>query len=396
MAGVLSHMFHSSTDVKHLADTYRHGGQRALQSEIERKTREFENVKLQVAVMGESGKGKSSFINALRDLGVNDEGVAPTGVEETTKERTPYQHPTLPNVTYWDFPGIGTPGFPAKAFLKKTDFSQYDFGIIVSADRFTENDAALAKRMKKAGKPFYFVRSKIDMAIKEESKKRGYNQEEMFQRIRECCTNSLTKVGIQNPRVFLLSNNDIEKYDFPELNRALDRDLPETKKNVFLLSLPNTSLDVIKRKQELLKHSINVLAAISGGIGVVPIPGVSLACDLALIVSALLTMRRILGLDNASIRKVAEKVGKDEAYLRANTQHPWVYGDISTDQVIMLLQRSAIAIALTVAEPILDFVPIIGSIFGAASSFWVTYTVLNSSLDELVQAAHTVMQNAYN
>ncbi|XP_067901712.1 interferon-inducible GTPase 5-like [Heterodontus francisci] len=396
MAEIISHAYYSSSDIRHLAATYRRGGLAALQSEIESKANTFQNVKLDIAIMGASGVGKSSFINALRNLDVNDETAAPTGIVETTMECTRYLHPTLPNVTYWDFPGIGSAKLPVKKFLKVIDFSKFDFGIIVCDERFNVEDEILAKKMNKANKPFYFVRTKIDLSIKAESKKTGYNQEQMFQKIRKYCSSSLANVGVKNTHVFLLSNEDVYNYDFPELNRALDTVLPETKKNLFLFALPNTSIDVIERKQELLKRFIHMVATISACIGAVPIPTLSFACDLGLICLGLLFMQKILGLDDASIQKLAHRVGKSEAYLRANIQHPWVYGEISHEQVLTLLERSSIALALTAAEAILDFVPIIGSVFGATSSFWVTNTMLSDSLDEFVQAAKTVMQNAYN
>ncbi|XP_067844632.1 interferon-inducible GTPase 5-like [Heptranchias perlo] len=389
-----SHMHFSATDIQHLAITYRRGGFTAVKSEIEEKVKEFNNVKLDIAVMGEAGVGKSSLINALRGLGVNDKRAAPTGCTETTMKPTPYPHPSLPNVTYWDLPGIGTVKQKAKKYLKQLDFSLYDTCIIVSDNCFSENDAILSEKAKKAGKPFYFVRSKIDQAILTESKKASYNQEQMFQDVREYCTSSLNKVGIKNPHVFLLSSNGFEKYDFPELKKVLNRELPEMKKNLFLLTLPNTSIDVIESKQRALKVFIHILATISGCVGAVPIPGLSLVCDLALMGSGLLSMRAVLGLDSASIQKVAKRVGKPEADLQANIQYPWVLGDIDEDLVMTMLKRSSIAMALTGVELALDFVPIVGSVFGAASSFGVTYFMLSEALDQFVQSAKTVLHNA--
>ena len=43
--------------------------------------------------MGRSGAGKSSFINAIRNLTTDSEGAAAVDVVERTKEPTPYCHP---------------------------------------------------------------------------------------------------------------------------------------------------------------------------------------------------------------------------------------------------------------------------------------------------------------
>ncbi|XP_072906216.1 interferon-gamma-inducible GTPase 10-like [Hemitrygon akajei] len=394
MAGVLSNLYYSAKDVKDLVAAYQRDGETGLQLAIERKSKQFENVRIQIAVMGESGSGKSTLINALLELDDKEEEAAPTGSTETTMEITPYTHPTLPNVQYYDFPGFNTPKFPVKKFMKKTNFSQYDLGIIVTAARFTENDMLLAEALKKAGKPFYLVRSKIDDTVRAESRKKSYNQEDMFRKMREYCISSLESAGVQNTPVFLYSAFDLDQFDFPELREAVVSNLSETQKNLFITALPNTSEAAIERKRESLRRFIQMLSVLSGGVGAVPIPGLSLVCDLLLITSGIVFIRKNLGLDEASLCKLAQRVGISVTDLRSGTEHNWVFGEITREQVLLLMQRSNVAMALTIAEPFLDFVPIWGSIFGATSSFGVTLMMLNSSLGTMVETAKIVLQNA--
>ncbi|XP_051867243.1 T-cell-specific guanine nucleotide triphosphate-binding protein 2-like [Pristis pectinata] len=228
MAGVLSKLHNSAQHVKDLAAAYLRDGEKGRQSDIERKSNQFANVQLRIVVMGESGSGKSTLINALRGLDEDEEGAAPTDCTATTTEITPYPHPTLPNVHYYDFPGLNTVKFPVKTFMKKTNFAQYDLGIIVTGSRFTENDQLLAKALEKAGKPIYLVRSKIDETVRSERRRKGYNQEETLQRVREQCISSLKAAGIQEPRVFLCSAFDLDQYDFPKLKETVVSNLSET------------------------------------------------------------------------------------------------------------------------------------------------------------------------
>lgn len=158
-------------------------GESTLKKATEKAKETFDqlmNVSLNIAVTGKTGSGKSSFINALRGLNDEDDGAAPTGVTETTMKLTMYEHPTVPNVKIWDLPGIGSPNFKASKYLKDVKFHTYDFFIILSSERFMENDVMLAKEIKKQKKNFYFVRSKIDNDISAEQRKRDLMSRTFF------------------------------------------------------------------------------------------------------------------------------------------------------------------------------------------------------------------------
>lgn len=145
----------------------------------------IENVTLNITITGESGVGKSTFINAIRGLVDGEEGAAETGVTETTMEAVRYSHPSLPSVYFWDLPGIGTPRFKAKRYLKEVQFATFDFFIIMGSNRFKENDIML--EVKKMKKEFYFVRSKIDQDIQSECRKKNFNEEKTLAKIRFSC-----------------------------------------------------------------------------------------------------------------------------------------------------------------------------------------------------------------
>ncbi len=145
-------------------------------------------VELNVGVTGESGSGKSTFVNAFRGLGDEEEGSAPTGPVETTMKPEAYLHPKYKTVKVWDLPGIGTPSFKADEYLKLVEFERYDFFIIIASERFRECHTQLAKEITRMGKKFYFVRSKIDSVIDaEKRKKKSFDQKRTLDIIREDC-----------------------------------------------------------------------------------------------------------------------------------------------------------------------------------------------------------------
>ncbi|KAK7124548.1 hypothetical protein R3I94_018802 [Phoxinus phoxinus] len=192
-------------------------------------------VELNIGVTGESGSGKSTFVNALRGLGDEEEGSAETGPVETTIESKDYLHPKYKNVKVWDLPGIGTPNFKADEYLKLVQLERYDFFIIITSDRFRKCHTQLAKEIKRMGKKFYFVRSKIDSCINAEKRKKNFDQKKTLDTIRGDYENDLRKIGIEDPVVFLISGWEIGKYDFNLLQERMEKELPQHKRRVLLL-----------------------------------------------------------------------------------------------------------------------------------------------------------------
>ncbi|XP_005953367.1 interferon-inducible GTPase 5-like, partial [Haplochromis burtoni] len=199
----------------------------AAAARIQRRLKQ-RNTPLNVAITGESGSGKSTFINAFRGIGDEDEGAAPTGVVETTSQVTPYPHPKYPSVILWDLPGIGTTRFPADEYLKLVGFERFDFFIIISDPRFRENDVKLAQEIQRMKKKFYFLQSKVDKDIRAAKRtRREFNVERTLSTIRKNCAQELRDLGIESPQVFLVSSFELHLYDFPLLHETLERELPE-------------------------------------------------------------------------------------------------------------------------------------------------------------------------
>uniref|UniRef100_A0A8C9P9P8 IRG-type G domain-containing protein n=1 Tax=Spermophilus dauricus TaxID=99837 RepID=A0A8C9P9P8_SPEDA len=231
-----------------------------------------ENCILEVAVIGESGTGKSSFINALQGVSSEEEGAANTGVVETTMEKTPYQHPKYPKVTFWDLPGTGTPNFLPDTYLETVGFTSYDFFIIISSSRFSFNDALLAQKIKEEGKKFYFVRTKVDSDL--------YNEERVLQQIRDNCLANLSYIGVPEPCIFLVSNFNLDNFDFPRLQETLLKDLPAHKRHIFALLLPTFSDASIEIKRDFLKEKIWLDTVKSASLAFVPFMPIIYGFDL--------------------------------------------------------------------------------------------------------------------
>ncbi|XP_051722504.1 interferon-inducible GTPase 5-like [Ctenopharyngodon idella] len=346
------------------------------------------NVSLNVAVTGKTGSGKSSFINALRGVSEDDDGAAPTGVTETTMKATMYEHPTMPNVKIWDLPGIGSPNFKADKYLKEVKLDTYDFFIILNSERFMQNDVMLAKEIRKQKKNFYFVRSKIDNDIRAEEKKKGFDEQKVLSIIREDCQKNLTELG--DPKVFLITSFDLDKYDFEILQNTLEEELPDHKRYALLQAWPVCSTASLEKKIKMFKGMIWAASLASAGIAVIPVPGLSAACDAGMVLAFLTRCYYAFGLDDGSLSRLSEKVNKPLLEHLAKSK----FASAIREKTMARLQVSAALATLATVEYAASLLPGGGSVAAAGISFGTTYYLLKEGLNELANIAREIRKEA--
>lgn len=257
--------FEEDGEYAEMAHTLAKDGLIGVKDMMMKKVNSWKKVKLSIAVIGGSGSGKSAYINAIRDLTADDEESADTGATETTNELKSYIHPQHPNLEFWDLPGVGTPSFPRETYLKQVNFQIYDFFFILSAARFTENDFWLAKSIQQSGRKFFFIRTKIDVAIQGEklSKPKSFDERDVLQKIRSDCRKNLENCGLRNPTVFLLSSFEKEIWDFKAAEEKLITDSPDLTKEAILFSLSCHTTKIIDEKKKMLSKRIFKIAVAS-------------------------------------------------------------------------------------------------------------------------------------
>ncbi|XP_059366209.1 interferon-inducible GTPase 5-like [Carassius carassius] len=347
-------------------------------------------VELNIGVTGESGSGKSTFVNAFRGLGDEDEGSAKTGPVETTMLPEVYLHPKYKNVKVWDLPGIGTPNFKADEYLKLVQFERYDFFIIIASDRFRECHTQLATEITRMKKRFYFVRCKIDLSIEAEKRKKNFDLQKTLDIIREDCENGLRKIGIDDPAVFLISGWEFEKFDLNVLQERMEKELPQHKRLVLMLALPNITLEINEKKKKALEQNIGKVAFLSACVAAVPVPGLSIAVDLAFIVHEIEKYCTTFGLDKESLEKLCERYGKRIETVEGLIKSAW-YKEICTGSITTILRDISFLITEDAVESVVRFIPLLGTVAAGAMSYWAVSTMLKSALNEVAEDSRNVL-----
>eukprot|EP00249_Psilotum_nudum_P011228 c23036_g1_i1 orf=109-831(+) len=146
-----------------------------------------------LALVGHTGVGKSTLINAFRMLKNNHPDAAPVGETETTSVIRKYAHPTNPQIAFWDVPGAGTLHHPQSTYFNDKMLYAFDGILLVSADRFMQVDFEIAKKAKEFHRPCAFVLTKADVAVKSAAQRTQKCMSEASKDLRKAVDESLHK-----------------------------------------------------------------------------------------------------------------------------------------------------------------------------------------------------------
>ena len=284
-----------------------------------KKMNKWRDIKIKIAICGEAGAGKSTLINSIRGLRADDDGAAKDGLVETTSERTMYSLPGNSNIELWDLPGFGTSKFKDKdEYMKTVNWHEFETILLISAKRFTENDAWLARKILNSypEQNLFFVRTQVDLDILNFKKSRRIRPsrndiEHQLKIIREDSSEQLNKNGITQFTVFLIDSLDQDAFDFPNLVQNMLAKANGLKKEAIVLSLSGFSKCIIDPKLRQLRNGINkyaifsAIAAMFGNISKNTIPEVEVMFRYARF------CREQLGLNDQNLENLTKHLNKE-------------------------------------------------------------------------------------
>ena len=321
-----------------------------------------------------------------------DLGAAEVDVEECTKLPECYDHPSNPNIKLWDLPGITNPIYNGdlEKYCENVPLDDYHTYLIFAKDRLTNDDLKLAERIRSTDKKFFFIRARIDQDVENarRSKQHLFDKDATLDKIRKKLSQNLIERGLleDEKEIFLVSNHFPAEYQFDELTQAILAILPQRQRESLILTIDNALLlskNTLKGKVEVLKNRIKYVATASAFAAAVPIPGVSLLADIAMIKSEVDFYISQLGLP--------EEGSNAFSLLSVNTQSEM--RELGAMQ--STIQRiSELLVKISTKRVVVEFSrsTLFGVVMASSLSYGTTYYFLLKQLEKLEEIALTVLE----
>ena len=320
-------------------------------------------------------------------------GAAKVASSECTEEPKCYDHPSNPNIKFWDLPGITNPIYKGdlEMYCKNVPLDKYHAFLIFAKDRFTADDLKLAEMIRSIGKKFFFIRSKIDQDVENTRRSRLhlFDKDATLDEIRKDLSKNLIERGLlkDENEIFLVSSHFRDEYQFDELTQAISDSLPERQRESFILTIDNAlilSKNTLKRKVEVLHKRIKKAAMKSAVAAAVPIPGVSVAADIALIKTEIDFYKSQLGLPDEGSNKFS--------LLSFNTQSEIKALSTTLGTALGIGGLVAAYSTESVVEEFARYIPFIGIAIASSLSYGATYYFLSKWLGKLEEIALKVLE----
>ena len=325
----------------------------------------WQQIPVNVCVVGQRGSGKSSFINNMAGR-----TLASIGQAETTSEAKSYPHPTNEKLKFWDLPGYGAKLFgPMDSYIKAMRMERFDIILFLHKDTFMQNDSELYNEIKKVGKPCFLVRSRFDIDVQDGNEEHARN----------VITSEIMSYGIipDSVRCYFISNRNYD-YDYGDLMADIFNAFKGScRKEAFAFSIGNRNRTILQIKQDQLQKRIVVAATIAAAVGAIPVPGLDVMINTSRLMEEVVFMGKVLGIIN-----FIDDMSRLEC------------AQISANYLKEIGLRSAIlkSAAIMLGDDVLKFIPIVGSIVNSVISFAITKRTLQKILDKFIEVAREKMR----
>lgn len=334
----------------------------------------FKNVKIKCGIIGRSGTGKSSLINAIAG-----EEVAEVGEIETTMNvKEPIEHGGL---LFYDLPGCSTSNFPKENYINEFNIQEFDCVILVTADRFYEDDLYLIQELIRIKKPVYAVRTKIDFSV-DRGLRRGVPEKETYDKIYDNLKENLK--GYRVNGIYLTSSDFPSEYDLSKLLEDIYSSLNNFKKERFIADINITSKNILLNKRKIADKIVSRYSALAAANGLNPVPGLDIGVDVTLMVKLSKEVQSIYGLNKEQQEYNMQLLDKKSAKLIATKVLQYTARFGGKEAIMILLKKASTTLAAKTAS---KWVPFVGPVIAAGIGFKMTSWIGNDMIEDAEKIA---------
>ena len=343
----------------------------------------FDEASIKCGIIGMSGSGKSSLINAIAG-----QKIAPVGSTEQTMEAQSFFHL---GIKFVDLPGCGTEKWPQKTYIKDFKLEEYDCFIIVTSNRFYEADVFLYHEMaEKNAKPCFIVRNKIDVAIQDEQHDNNLTEEETRKKI---TTNIIDSINISDQsKIYLTSARHPTKWDFPRLLDDISKSQEGVKRDKFIAGMAVWSKEAIKKKRKVALNIVSWSAVASAANGLNPVPGLDVAVDAGVLIEMVKKINEVFGLTAEQLEYVEKTTpgisdtpefnGIKQGILKFVAKYAAVEG------ILIVLKRMGSQVTI---KAVSKFLPFVGYLVSAGIGYKMTISFGERYVDEAEEKADELL-----
>lgn len=354
-----------------------------IRKSFEQDLNDLENTVVKCGIIGRSGVGKSSTINAI--AGVK---IAQTGSTEQTMEAQEFHYE---NITYVDLPGCGTETFKKDEYIQEFRLfdNDYDCFIVITDNRVYEDDVYLYNNIVEEGYPCFFVRNKIDNAIENEKHDNNLSENEVIEKIR---TYVVEKT--KSEKVYLISARHPQQWDFPTLIDDILASFDNIKRKTIVRGLNTLTEEILEEKKQLALEIATKRAYLAAINGLNPIPGLDVSVDIGILYELSTEIIKLFGLteehlkyfeNNTNISSSPTYSGTKQTIIKFGAQYATKEG------IVLILKR--FATTETVKE-FGKFIPFIGQAISAGIGYKMTIWFTEDFIEEASKLSQEILKES--
>jgi uncharacterized protein (DUF697 family) len=265
--------------------------------------------------------------------------------------------------------------------------SDYDFVFIFFDNVLGEDEVWLVRELRKLGKPFSLVRSKIDADIAS-AIYNGKDQEMIIPEIKREIKNALhASPELKDTKgIFLISSRKPDLGEMSDLLRYVEENIDGFKAQALLFSLDSITKEIVERKYKMLKKRLVIATVLAAGVAAIPVPGVDVAINIALLIHEVCHYMSVFAINR---KRVYSLRNFDHSLLKCRSLI-----EPSLDMVVFVVTKIGTYATLLFVQSFFDLIlPLIGSVISSATAARLTYRFLCDVLQDIYHDAVLIYEH---